>query len=113
MICCDICEEWYHLKCLGIDSELTTLSEVYHCQICTKQVEVPDWHLKKMRKNYKEKARLSREVSLRASLTSSPIQKVKPPPPKYLISQESYFKDTEYTLKSAILRVSEPIYLSK
>lgn len=34
MICCDVCELWYHGACVGVDEEEGNEMEQYHCPDC-------------------------------------------------------------------------------
>uniref|UniRef100_F0W1J5 [histone H3]-trimethyl-L-lysine(4) demethylase n=1 Tax=Albugo laibachii Nc14 TaxID=890382 RepID=F0W1J5_9STRA len=34
MICCDFCDEWYHIQCIGINVGMVDRMEAYRCQRC-------------------------------------------------------------------------------
>ncbi|KAJ3225199.1 hypothetical protein HK099_007211 [Clydaea vesicula] len=44
MICCDTCEEWYHVGCVGLNLEESKLIDTFTCSICSNKIEAPNWH---------------------------------------------------------------------
>lgn len=39
MLCCDMCDEWFHCRCVQIDPEKAGNIEHYTCPTCTTKCE--------------------------------------------------------------------------
>lgn len=55
MIFCDYCQEWYHLKCMGLDPDKTQVIKRYKCNVC-KERESEEKRIKKLEQEAAQQA---------------------------------------------------------
>nr|CCA16149.1 histone demethylase putative [Albugo laibachii Nc14] len=51
MICCDFCDEWYHLQCLGFKLKESENMKAYRCQRCTVRQNIMPFDTKKLKRS--------------------------------------------------------------